>query len=154
MKKTRALAVLFLVLALLPAVSVLAEDVFQMKILPKNDPLYGMWINKEYDGGHWKKAQKWAFYPWGFGEVYNKLTAAQGTLDVNRFTFVVVDKWTDAKGNGCYKLVAQDMSGMGYHTLRVSKDGKTLEITFRSSGFPAETDIHPGYSNYWKYQRQ
>jgi len=40
-------------------------------------------------------------------------------------------------------------------TMAVSKDGKTLEQIFRSSGgFPAESDMSPGYTNYWKYHRQ
>jgi hypothetical protein len=152
--KAVVLAVLFLVLALLPATSALAEDVFQMKILPKEDPLFGTWINKDYDGSSFKQTQKWVFASWGYGERSTKMTAASGTPEVNRFTFVVVDKWTDAKGNSCYKIVAQEFFGMGYHLCRVSKDQKSLEITWRSSGFPAESDIHPGYSNYWKYQRQ
>jgi hypothetical protein len=65
-----------------------------------------------------------------------------------------VEKWTDSKGNTWYKELEQTRGAKNYILCRISKDGKTLEQIWRSSGFPSESDLGPKFTNYWIFQRQ
>jgi hypothetical protein len=134
-----------------------ANEVTRLGILD-HEPLYGKWVCNEYSGietnlfyGRWKKAHKLAFYSWGYGERFLCISDEKPQW---RFTFVVADKWIDSKDNFCYRVFAQAPGREDYYLIRISKDHKTLELIWRSVGFPAESDLNPSYCNYWKYQRQ
>jgi hypothetical protein len=157
MKKINSQVGLFCFFMFLHTFTGFADEVNKLEI-QDYEPFYGKWVCKEYSGstenlfyGKWKKAQKLVFYSWGYGERFLRIADERPQW---RFTFVVAEKWTDSKGNACYKVFAQEVGAKGYYLIRTSKDRNILEMIWRSVGFPSESDLTPSYSNYWKYQRQ
>jgi hypothetical protein len=131
-----------------------AADQFSKFRLPSaKEPLYGTWINESYAGQSSESAQKLIYYKWGYGEVYSK---ASGTNPADRFTFILVETWTDSDGYTWYKEFDQMPYGSNFYCLtRINKDRNTLE-TVSSIGtmdFPNEVDLNPerlAYRVYYK----
>jgi len=151
MRKRRVLVVCLALFTLLCGAAVYAQDVYKFKIPAYDEPFFGTWVNTKYDGTTWKTAQKFVYLNWGYAEGFKKVGDA---TPFSRSTFILVEKWTDAKGNTWYRELEQSLGYKNYLLCRISKDGKTLEQISRSAGFPAESDMGSGYPSYWIFYRQ
>ena len=128
-----------------------AQQTYKFQIPTDNEPFYGTWVNPEYAGTTWKTLQKFVYFSWGDAESFKKVSDEKrfGT-----FNFILVEKWADSKGNTWYRELEQAKGVRNYGLCRISKDGKTMEAVFRSSGFPAESDLGPNSPNYYLFHRQ
>ena len=151
MRKRKVLVTCLVLFTLLSGAAVYAQDVYKFSIPAYDEPFYGTWVNTRYAGSNWKTTQKLIHSNWGYGEVFKK---ADDKDPSTRFTFILVEKWTDATGNTWYRELEQFSAGRNYFLCRISRDGRTLERIMRTSGFPAESDMGPGYPNYWIYYRK
>ena len=151
MKRRRVFLECFLIFTFLMGVTGFAQETYKFQIPGDKEPYYGTWINKEYSGKDWKTAQKNVNYSWGYAEIFMKMADDK---PFSRFTYILVEKWTDSKGNTWYKELEQSLGAKAFLLCKVSKDGNTLEKTWRSSGFPAESDMSPKFTNYWIFHRQ
>jgi hypothetical protein len=149
--RTRVLVAGLLSLAFLAVVPGFAQQSYKFQIPTDNEPFFGTWVNTDYAGTTWKTAQKFVYYYWGDAEGFKK---AADETPFSKFNFILVEKWADAKGNTWYRELEQAKGVRNFGLCRVSKDGKTLEQIFRSSGFPAEGDMGPSYPNYYLFHRQ
>ncbi len=148
MKTRRVLVAGILAFTFLAAVSSFAQQTYRFQIPADNEPYYGTWFNKEYTGP--RAVQKRIYYSWGYIENFHQVADEKAS---SRATFILVEKWIDAKGNTWYRVLEQALGGKGYVLSKISKDGKMIEQIWRSSGFPAESDLTPQYPNYWTYRR-
>jgi hypothetical protein len=151
MARRRVLVTCLVLFTLLSGAAVFAQDVYKFMIPTYNEPFYGTWINTKYDGSSAKTAQKFVYSNWGYAEGFKKVS---DETPFSKFTFILVEKWTDAKGNTWYRELEQGKAGKNYLLCRISKDGTTLEQIWRSSAFPAESDMGSGYPNYWIFYRK
>ena len=68
--------------------------------VPKLDEeIYGTWINADYRRDDQPSAQKSIFYDWGYSVGFCKIT---DTFPIDKWTFIIVDKWSDYEGNIWY----------------------------------------------------
>jgi hypothetical protein len=151
MARGKVLVTCLVLFTLLSGAAVYGQDVYKFKIPAFDEPFFGTWINTKYDGSSAKTLQKFVYLNWGYAEGFKK---AGEEAPYSRFTFILVEKWTDAKGNTWYRELEQSLGCKMYLLCRISKDGKTLEQISRSAGFPAESDMGSGYPNYWIYYRK
>jgi hypothetical protein len=151
MKRRQILAVCSLIFAFLASAAGFAQETYKFQIPADNEPYHGTWINKEYAGTDWRTTQKNVNHSWGDAESFLKIADEK---PFGRFTYILVEKWTDSKGNTWYKELEQRLGGKSFHLCRVSKDGNTLEKIWRSAGFPTESDMNPKFPNYWIFHRQ
>jgi hypothetical protein len=151
MTRRKVLVTCLALLTLLSAAAACAQDVYKFRIPTYDEPFYGTWINTKYDGASWKTAQMFVYSNWGYAEGFKKVGDAN---PFSKFTFILVEKWTDAKGNTWYRELEQATGAKNYLLCRISKDGRTLEQIYRSTGFPAENDLGPAYPNYWIFYRK
>jgi len=150
MRRRSVLVTCLVLLALLSAAG-WAQEVYKFQIPGYDEPFYGTWTNTKYDGSSSKTAQKFVYSTWGYAEGFKK---AGDETPFSRFTFILVEKWTDVKGSTWYRELEQASGCKNYLLCRISKDGKTMEQISRSAGFPAESDLTPGYPNYWIFYRK
>jgi hypothetical protein len=133
--KTRATALCFLAFVLLTSVAGFAQQTYKLFVPAGAEPIYGTWVSTD------DPPEKWVYYSWGYGEGFKKVADER---PFHRFTFFIVEKWTDPKGNTWYKILFQaPTGGQSYGLCRISKDHNTFEIAERSSQFPAESDLTP-----------
>lgn len=148
MKKKLIRILCFACLTGLAAIPSIADQQYKFVLPSSAEPIYGTWINENYAGQSSESAQKTIYYKWGYGEVFKK---ASDTNIASKFTFILVEKWTDSDGSIWYKEF--DLMSYGvrsYCLTKISKDGKTLE-TISSMGvmeFPAESDLNPDRASY------
>jgi hypothetical protein len=145
--KKRLLLLSMLFVFLLPA---FAQDYYKFKLPGDSETIYATWVNEKYDGAG-RHLQKKVFASWGYGESFKKITDEKPSF---RFTFILVEKWTDSKGNVWYKELEQMLGQKNCILCKISKDGNTLETVFRSAGFPSESDLNPSSPSYVIYTRQ
>ena len=146
MKKRLVLLSLLLVF-IVPA---LAQDYYKFKLPEDSEPIYATWVNDKYDGVG-RHLQKRIFTSWGYGESFKKITDEKPSF---RSTYILVEKWTDSKGNVWYKELEQMLGQKNCLLCKISKDGNTLEAIFRSAGFASESDLNPSYPSYVIYRKQ
>lgn len=124
------------------------------------EEFYGTWVNTELsgrysEGGGHRMCQKLVDYRWGSFDFYifasDKTAYARGSS-------IIIDKWSDAEGNTCYKLYSRMdvLPGAVYVLERVSKDGKIKELVYQHFDFPSENDLNSKniYMHYRIYYRQ
>jgi hypothetical protein len=132
----------------LAAIPSVADQQYKFVIPSNAEPIYGTWLNENYEGQSSESAQKTIYYKWGYGEIFKKISDADIT---GKFTFILVEKWTDSDGSTWYKEFDLMSYGMRFYCLtKISKDGKTLE-TISSIGvteFPTESDLNPDRASY------
>ncbi len=148
--KKRVLVACILSLAFLAAVASFAQGTYKFQIPGDREPFYGTWVNKEYANKP-KTFPKFVYHNWGYAEGFRQISDETAAV---KFTFILVEKWTDSKGNAWYKELEQAKGAKNYLLCRISKDGTTLEQIYRSAGFPAESDLSPKYPNYWIFRRK
>lgn len=148
--KTSIQMMCFVLIAFLAVVPGFAQQTYKFQIPADNEPFYGTWINKDYANKP-KTFPKFVYYTWGYAEGFKQVSDETAAA---KFTFILVEKWTDSKGNTWYKELEQAKGAKNFLLCRIRKDGTTLEQIYRSSGFPAEGDMSPSYPNYWIFRRQ
>jgi hypothetical protein len=137
---------------LFPNMQCFAAEKYTFVLPDKNEPIYGIWTNKDYSGNVPDYAQKWVYYNWGYFETYNKATDANPSA---RSTFILVEKWNDTLGNALYKEYDQSPDGPSFTLVRISKDGTLLEAVMSGRAFPKESEFNPkNYDTYRVYHRQ
>ena len=98
MARGKVLVTLLVLFTLLSGAAVYAQEVYKFKIPAYDEPFFGTWINTTYDGSSAKTLQKYVYLNWGYGEGFKKVGEE---APYSRFTFILVEKWIDAKGNTC-----------------------------------------------------
>jgi hypothetical protein len=121
------LVVCLLSFAFLAGLPGFAQETYKFRVPDDREPFYGTWVNKEYANQR-HTFPKFVYHDWGYAEGFKQVGDETATV---KFTFILVEKWTDSKGNTWYK-----------------------EQIYRSQGFPVESDLSPKYSNYWIFRRQ
>ncbi len=137
-------------LALLIALPALAQEYYKFTIPETFEAIYATWINEKYEGSG-KHLQKRVYTSWGYGESFKKIIDEKPSF---RFTYILVEKWTDSKGNTWYKELEQMLGQKNFILVKVSKDGNTLESIFRSVGFPKEEEMNSSQPSYLIYRKQ
>jgi hypothetical protein len=87
---------------------------------------------------------------WGRGEYYNKISDKSYSFE---WTFILVEKWTDAKGDIWYKAFNQYRNGKEYFLIKTSKGGTVFEYV-EGAGFPKVSELDPKSNSYRVYYRQ
>jgi hypothetical protein len=145
--KLPVMTVLAVVLSLLPGSWCSAQNIYKFALPANNEPIYGTWINKDYSGNVPEYAQMYVYYIWGFGETYNR---AIDVTPSEKWTYILVEKWTDQQGNTWYKEYAQSADSSNYSLDRISKDGSVMETLYNMRALPQERELDP--KNYDKYR--
>jgi hypothetical protein len=141
----------FFVAFLVSSSSFADDTVYQFRLPKYNEPIYGTWINEEYEVKVYED-QKLVYYNWGYAEEYHRVSDKNTS---NKFTYTLVEKWEDADGNVWYKELDQTQGGKLWYLIdRISKDGTTLESAMGYSDFPKESDLNPSTAGYRIYHRQ
>ena len=140
-----AVSVLFL---LIVCIHGSAQETFKFMPPSSSEEEYGTWVNEKYTGTH--IPQKFVEYNWGYGETYDLISDKNPS---QKYTFFLVDKWTDVDGYIWYKEFCQFFGGRRCCCLiRISQDGKVREEVVGNIDFP--TKIDPSSSKYSIYYRQ
>jgi len=112
-----------------------------------NEPLYGTWVNMDYNGN---PAPVLVFNPDGTG---GSKGHADSNKFVSRFKSLITRKWTDDDGNIMYKEHwVGSWKEEGYTLFKVSNSGDTLEYVWESDKYPQKID--PKHLKYRKYTRK
>jgi hypothetical protein len=128
---------------LLPALVVFAGA--QEPGIPASDPLFGTWINEEWDVSSRFKPAKVVFEPdgheWNYRHIGDTDPMFEGWNTVTR-------SWVDRSGVRWYRVraVGWSLPGQhgkfdGYHLIRISPDGNTMESCFAQYDYPP--DVQP-----------
>ena len=147
-KRSILVSMLFVVFLQVPA---LAQEYYKFQIPEYSEPIYATWVNTERNETVRGRIQKWAFTNWGYGEAFRNVADDKPSL---RFTYILVEKWIDPKGNVWYKELEQMPGQKNFLLCKISKDGSSLETIFRSAGFPQEVDMQSNHPSYVKYKKQ
>jgi hypothetical protein len=112
-----------------------------------NEPLYGTWINMDYQG---RPPQKIIINSDGRGGSSSQADSNEPTW---RFKTLITGKWTDSEGNIMYKdHWVGDWGEEGYSLFKISNSGNTLEYVFDHDKYPNKIDSKHTY--YRKYTRK
>jgi hypothetical protein len=121
----------------------------------RNEEIYGTWINPKYRGEDPSNEQKFVTYDWGYSEGFLKVADKN---PIERWTFIIADKWTDTDGNIWYKVFNQEagpLSGSTWFTLnKLSENGTVIEFVWDYRKFPTEIDMNPVAINHRIYNRK
>jgi hypothetical protein len=157
MKTKTLVCVLVFLVFLITGVFSFADDREQYVFyVPKrNEEIYGTWINPKYRGEDPSNEQKYVNYEWGYGEGFLKVTDKN---PIDRWTYIIADKWTDTNGNIWYKVFTQQagpLYGSTWFTLnKLSANGTVMEFIWDYKYFPMEADLNPNAINYRIYNRK
>jgi hypothetical protein len=129
-----------------------------MTIKP-DDPLFGTWVNTEYEGGKNFLVPRAVIFPECKEWDYFKMSDATPTQE-SRFT--IVEAWLDEEGNHWYKMEwASDYYPWPSKTpqfkwfglTRINPAGTIMESVFMESGYPEEiSELAGQYGVYYKQQ--
>ena len=112
-----------------------------------NEPLYGTWINMDYDT---RPPQKLVFNP--DGTAWSSMIASSEKPDW-RIKYLITGRWEDANGNIMYKSHwIGDWGEEAFQLSRISNSGNILEYMFSHDDYPKE--IRPEDFFYRKYTRK
>jgi len=111
----------------------------QSQALPRGDPLFGTWVNLEYDRGDRFYCAKVIIEPDGRERDYRHITDTRPACECWN---TVESTWVDAAGQHWYqsRLVSTTGSFYGFVLGRVSSDGGTFETVFAQYGYPQDID--------------
>jgi hypothetical protein len=129
------------------------EPVFYV---PKvREEMVGTWVNPASESpGHPRKV---VIHAWGLLEWFKDV---EDTVPDQRATSTIVSAWSDEEGNTWYRDyqrwgIAGGYAQAGYALLRVSGNGKTLEMISAGTGWPSADDMSPEQNTtYLRYERQ
>lgn len=110
----------------------------------ENEELYGIWVNKEYDGNY--VHSKWNFNSDGTYASYRDTIGDP----VKAGQYSITGKWTDDKDNVWYKITwINKNSGInGFGLLKISNSGETLEAAYSLGDYPEKIDPN---RTFWQY---
>jgi hypothetical protein len=156
--KTKALvcAVVFIFVVLAGIYSFADDkDQYGFYVPSRNEELYGTWVNPKYRGESEGSEQKFVTYNWGYSEGFLKVADKN---PIERWTFIIVDKWTDTDGNIWYKVFNQEagpLSGSTWFTLnKLSENGTVMQFIVDYGKFPTEIDMNPDAINHRIFNRK
>jgi hypothetical protein len=121
------------------------------------DPLFGTWLNAEYEGGKYHLAARAVIFPEGKEWDYFRMSDAAPTYE-SRFT--IVEAWIDEEGSHWYKT--QEIGDFYpwpskgpqlkvFGLTRINAAGTIMEGVSRGSGQPDEiTELEGAYSIYYR----
>jgi beta-lactamase regulating signal transducer with metallopeptidase domain len=125
---------------LVPVLAVFAQA--QSPAIPKNDPLFGTWVNPALEASDRYVAAKFVIQPDGHAYEYRHITGGDPFQESWK---TVEEAWIDAAGWHQYKIkvitgVSPGTRGKceGYARVRISPDGGTIEEVFAQLGYPDE----------------
>ncbi|MGA2766240.1 MAG: M56 family metallopeptidase [Spirochaetia bacterium] len=117
----------------------------QAQPLPKNDPLFGTWVNAEYDASPRFDTGKFIVKPDGHKLDYRHIA---DTKPFGEYWDTVDKAWIDSTGRHWYRLKVVGWCGPvsggkieGFGLARISPDGDTIETVFTEYGYPE--DVSP-----------
>jgi beta-lactamase regulating signal transducer with metallopeptidase domain len=124
-------------------------------VVKPDDPIFGTWVNEEYDKGNRAWNARFEMFPDGRELDYLK-SADQTPSNEGRNVFE--EKWVDTDGNHWYKIRATNWlypskAGYweGFAVVRVSASGTVLEGVSAELGYPKDVSpLGPGYGIYYK----
>jgi hypothetical protein len=130
------------------------KEKYGFNVSSPNEELYGTWVNPDYIG-YGTKLQKWVYYHWGYYEGYGRIN---DTNPYARGTSMIVDKWTDSKGNIWVKEYERETWTLRpiFMLDRISNSGNVFEYVWSQEDFPKEADFESKNAmyNYCIYKRQ
>jgi beta-lactamase regulating signal transducer with metallopeptidase domain len=153
MKTKILLCGLIFLIALLAGVGSFAADKEKIGFyVPKrNEEIYGTWVNKNYDGIDYE--QIIVYYYWGYGEFVRYVTDKETSM---KFSFTIVDKWSDSEGNIWYKTyeITNNDYSIIYTLNKISNDATVFEYVDNVGDFPTRADLNKTNYNYRIRYRQ
>jgi hypothetical protein len=147
MKIRTFVSILILVLAVLIFAGSCATG--KKSVKASEEPLYGTWVNPEYDDDYSHPAiiiltadGKWTEY--------------KKQADSNLWrqgVYTIIEEWTDSDGNSWYKSKWKNTitGGSGYEILKVSDYGNTLEHVW---GYSEDIELNKEHYSYSFFSRQ
>ncbi|MEE9580732.1 MAG: hypothetical protein V3V74_05410 [Nitrosomonadaceae bacterium] len=145
--KTRIVTLcIFLIIMAFTAVEIYGEN--ENFYIPKsNEEIYGTWINEDMI------TQKLIYYYWGYAEIYREVSQETPTY---KFTFTIVEKWSDSKGNVWYKTFNRGNAAIGieFWITKISNTGTVYESVSNVGEFPTKDELNIDNFNYVIYYRQ
>jgi len=153
--KTRVLAIF-----LFGLLTVLAASGQNKPVTVKpDDPLFGTWVNTEYEGAKNYLAVKAVIFPECKEWDYIKMSDTEPLWE-GRFT--IVEAWIDEEGNHWYKTKggsdyypwpSKEPQFKGFGLTRINAAGTIMEGVSRESGYPEEiSELAGQYAIYYKQQ--
>ena len=134
----------------LASLQVFAQTTYSFKMPEANEPIYGTWVNTKYTGAGPSREQKLVYTNWGYRGSYYLAADKDFAYE---WTFVLLDKRTDGKGDVWYKEFDQASWGKGNRLVKISNNGTVLEIV-EVAGFPKESELNSKNPSYRIYYRQ
>ena len=118
---------------LVPVLAVFAQA--QSQALPKDDPLFGAWENREYDASSRFDCAKWVIELDGHETDYRHLADTRPAWECWN---TVEKRWIDEAGRHWYhlKVVAQRGVFEGFTLARISADGQHVRERLRAAWLP------------------
>jgi hypothetical protein len=122
-----------------------------------DDPLFGTWVNTEYEGGKNYLAVKAVIFPECKEWDYIKMSDTDPLWE-GRFT--IVEAWIDEEGSHWYKTKggsdyypwpSTEPQFKGFGLTRINAAGTIMESVSRESGYPEEiSELAGAYAIYYK----
>ncbi len=122
-----------------------------------DDPLFGTWINKEYEGGKYHLAARAVIFPEGKEWDFFRMSEASPTYE-SRFT--IVEAWIDEEGSHWYKTEeigdfcpwpTKGPQLKLFGLTRINATGTIMEGVSRGSGQPDEiSELEGAYCIYYR----
>jgi hypothetical protein len=112
MKTIAAVCGMVFIIVVLAGVCGFADDKekFGFYVPSPSEELYGIWVNMDYGKTKSDWPQKIIIYDWGYAEGYLKVTDKDPCIKWAgwpgipcKWTYTIVDKWTDSEGNIWYR---------------------------------------------------
>jgi hypothetical protein len=125
--------------------------------LNEDDPLFGTWINQEYDKSGRSTTARSVITPDGRQLDYEHIA---DTVPAYESELGIEETWVDASGNRWYKIrwTAWSYPGgtkiKGYSVSRVSQGGAVIEGVSAQYGYPEPEQLAPLGPNYGIMYRQ
>ncbi len=122
-----------------------------------DDPFYGTWVNKEYEGRADLAAKFVSDQP-GKGLMYDHLSDSKPS---DQAEYAITEAWTDSDGNHWYKTrwtnwsypeLPQNPVYKGFSLIRINASGSVYEEVWSMAGYPEE--LSPIGGNYGIWHRQ
>jgi hypothetical protein len=144
--------------ALLTVLAASGQNKPVMTVKP-DDPLFGTWVNKEYEGGKNFLAVKAVIFPECKEWDYFKMS---DTKPIYEGRFTIVEAWVDEEGSHWYRTKggsdyypwpSKEPQWKGYGLTRINAAGTVMEGVSRESGYPEEiSELAGAYAIYYKQQ--
>ena len=145
--KTRIITLcIFLIIMAFIAVEIYGEN--ENIYIPKaNEEIYGTWINEDMI------TQKLIYYYWGYGEEYRE---ESNETPAGKLTFIIVEKWSDSKGNVWYKTFKRYNAAIlnEFWITKISNNGTVYESVYNVGEFPTKDELNVDHFNYLIYYHQ